>query len=198
MSGAYTSASALVEAIVMDVGRVANRFAHGIAQIAFDDLAIAHQEVMNSYYSGYTPKSYYHYHYVDPNNGKVYDGISHGYRRTGNLRNSFSPVGVIGSGRHSFKAVVTESPAGMSDYIGYASKKYNHTFPASGVFDLVWNQGMRGLPAGNVGSIGPINISASPVGVGISGSPSNAMSEFVVKWGDVRLAEAAAAVAASI
>ena len=200
MGEAYTSGSALVEAIIQDVGRIANRFAQGVAQIAFDDLAVAHQEIMNSYYGGYSPVSYYHYHYKDPKTGKVYDGMSHGYRRKngGGLRNSFKPVAVRPSGRHSFLAIINESSDGMSDYVGYASKKYDHVFPASGVFDLVWNEGVRGLPAGFRGNIGPININASPVGVSISGTPSDAMDEFVNTWGDIRGKVACDVVAGSI
>jgi len=35
---AYTSITALINSIKQDVGRVGNKIAHGVAQVAFEDL----------------------------------------------------------------------------------------------------------------------------------------------------------------
>ena len=56
-------------------------------------------------------------------------------------------------------------------------------FPASKVFDYIWNYGNRGLPPGYIGHIGDVNINTAPVGVWISGTPHEAMSQFVNTWG---------------
>ena len=65
-------------------------------------------------------------------------------------------------------------------------KDYKNTtgriFPASAVFDMIWNEGIRGLPEGYRGHIGDVNISAAPAGIGISGKPSSAMDDFVDRW----------------
>ena len=198
---AYTSITALINSIKQDVGRVGNKIAHGVAQVAFEDLQEAHQAIMDSYYD-YDPVKNYHYHWVDPD-GTVFDGYSHGYNRSGNLENTLQPVGVKSSGRHSFLAHVNVTSAMMHDYPGttrmYRNGAYNGgAFPATGVFDLVWNQGIRGLPAGYVGHAGPININASPVGVGISGYPGDAMKDFVHKWGAVRGGQVADSIAFSV
>lgn len=137
---------------------------------------------MNSFYAGYSPVDVYHYTYTTPE-GMVYSGKSHGYRRTWNLRyGSFEPKGVIPSGKHSFKATVNIGSSGMSDYVNSTG----HSFPASGVFDLMWNQSIRGLPPGNKGYVGAVNISAAPAGVPISGSPDESMTQFVDNWGMIR------------
>ena len=183
---AYTSAAALCASIIQDVGRIANRIAKGVANIAFEDLQIAHGMIMDSYYAGFDPVQNYHYHWEDPD-GTVFDGWSHGYNRTGNLMNSLNPIGVVPSGSHSFRATVGVSSSSMKDYV-WITRKYRNgaSFPASAVLEMVWDEGIRGLPPGHRGYAGPVNINASPVGVSISGKPSDAMEEFVNKWGDTR------------
>ena len=191
---AYTSAAALIAAIKQDVGRTANKIARGVAQIAFEDLKIAHSEIMDSFYGGYTPVSSYDWYYEMPN-GKLYSGTSHGYRRTGNLReNSIIPQGVTSSGTHSFSAKVQIGSANMESYINSTGR----IFPGSGVFDLMWNESIRGLPSGYIGHIEKFTINAAPVGVWISGSPDNAMNEFVNTWGYQRGPQVADMVAFSV
>ena len=147
----------------------------------------AHTEIMNDFYNGYTPVESYAYQYITPD-GKFYAGMSHGYRRTYNLRyKSINPLGVIPSGKHSFKAIVAINSDNMENYTNVTG----HEFPASNVFDLMWNKGVRGLPPGNRGHIGTVSISASPAGVPIGGTPANAMAEFVNAWGSIRGGEVA-------
>ena len=137
----------------------------------------------------------YYYFWEDPDSGRTYSGISHGYRRTGNLReNSLIPQGVSPAGAHSFKATVQVSAANMDGYINSTGA----VFPGSGVFDLMWNQGVRGLPPGYLGHIEEFSINAAPVGVWISGKPAEAMNEFVTTWGNQRGPQVADMVAFSI
>lgn len=189
---AFYSIADLVASIKQDVGRDGNKIARGVAKIAFEDLQQAHAAIMESYYGGYTPvKSYYFYYEKD---GREFEGIAPGYRRTGNLKNSIVPKGVIPSGEHSFKATVEVSPSGMSDY----TNPHGRTFPGSAVFDMIWNQGIRGLPQGYTGHIGEVQINTAPVGVWISGYPGEAMQEFVDTWGYQRGPQVADMVAFSI
>lgn len=190
---AYTNASALIASIKQEVGRDANKIARGVAQIAFSDLQIAHSEIMNYFYSGYTPVKSYQFFYEK--NGRLFNGVAHGYRRTGNLReNSIIPQGVTPSGAHGFKATVQIGSAAMDDYTNSAGR----VFPASGVFDLMWNQGVRGLPPGYIGHIEEFSINAAPVGVWITGKPDEAMREFIENWGFTRGAQVADQIAFSI
>ena len=130
---------------------------------------------MSSYYSGYSPVQYYKYW-----NGHRYK-VARGYQRTGNLKNSLNPIGVTGGG-FTYSAVVNADASNMSDYTNSTGR----TFPGSAVFSMVWDEGIRGLPPGYVGHVGDVSISASPVGVGISGKPGESMEQFVNEWGLVR------------
>ena len=162
---AYSSIGALIADIKQEISEIGNKIARGVAQVASSELRDAHTEIMNSFYSGYTPVGSYTYYYYSPG-GIFYSGRSHGYRRTGNLRNSLVSNGVIGSG-HSFAAKIQIGSSGMSDYINAT----NHSFPGSAVFDMIWNQGIRGLPADYRGHVGDVSINAAPAGIGISGKP---------------------------
>lgn len=164
---------------------MARRMANGVAQVAFFEMQEAHEEIMASFYGGYSPVGSYTYYYVDEN-GKFYSGIAPGYKRTNNLKNSLNPVGVSGGGT-SFQAVIEVGPEGMSDY----TNSTGHTFPGSAVFDMIWDQGIRGLPPGYRGHIGNVSISASPAGIGISGKPGEAMDQFVDQWVVIRAPEVA-------
>lgn len=170
----------IIADIKQDVGRVANKIARGVAQIALQDLREAHSSILDDYYAGYQPvQTYYYSNYIYD---RLWSGISHGYRRTGNLRKSIMPIGVTPVGKHGFAARVQVGSANMDSYINSTGA----IFPASGVFDLIWNQSIRGLPPGYLGYIEKFNINTAPVGVWISGSPEQAMSEFVNTWGKQR------------
>lgn len=170
----------IITDIKQDVGRVANKIARNVAQIALKDLQEAHSSILDDYYAGYTPvTTYYYSNYIY---GKLWQGTSHGYRRTGNLRQSIMPIGVSSVGKHGFAARVQVGSANMDSYINSTG----NIFPASGVFDLIWNQSIRGLPPGNIGYIEEFKINTAPVGVWISGSPNEAMTEFVNTWGKQR------------
>lgn len=183
---AFTNFGALLNDLKKDVDRIGDKIAKGVADVAYEDLQIAHQEIMNSYYAGYTPVDSYYFFYEK--DGRLYQGQAHGYRRTGNLRKSLSPIGVTGAGKHSYTATVEVSSANMGDY----------KIPGSAVFNMIWNQGIRGLPPGNIGHIGDVEISAAPVGVAISGIPVQAMSEFVDTWGYQRGPQVADMIAFSV
>lgn len=190
---AYSSMAALLSSIKQDIGIDASKIARGVAQIAYDDLQIAHSSIMDCYYGEYSPVSSYYFFYEK--DGRLFQGQSHGYRRKDNLRNnSIQPQGVFPSGEHGFSAIVQIGSSGMSNYVNSSGRE----FPASGVFDLVWNEGIRGLPSGYVGHIGEVDINAAPVGVAISGTPNNAMDEFVDTWGYQRGPQVADMVAFSI
>ena len=148
---------------------------------------------MDSFYAGYTPvESYTYYAYKD---GIFYSGRSHGYRRTYNLReNSIIPQGVIPSGKHSFKAQISIGSQNMNDYVNVT----NHVFPASAVFDLIWNQGIRGLPPGNRGYVGEVNISANVADIYMSGTPDEAMNDFMEQWIAERASDVADIIASGI
>lgn len=160
---------------------MSHKICRGIAEVALFDMREAHSEIMNSYYAGYTPVSSYTYYYYSED-GNFYSGRSHGYRRTGNLgKNSIIPFGVVSHG-DTASASIQISPANMDAYINSTGA----IFGPEGVFDLVWNQGVRGLPDGYRGHIGDVNISASPVGIPIAGKPGAAMDDFMEQWLTVR------------
>lgn len=181
------SVAEIINDINKDLDNLANKIAFRVAQVAFNDLKLAHDAIMDSYYGGYTPVRYYDYTARDKN-GVWYTKRTHGYRRTDNLRyNSITNIGVHKSGEHSFSAGVMIGSQAMDSYINSSGR----IFPASGVFDLVWNDANRGLPPGYRGHVEIFNIDAHPVGISISGSPANAMDEFVEKWGIERGAQVA-------
>lgn len=184
---------AIISEIKQDVSRIANKIAKGVAEVAYTDMQEAHRAIMNSFYAGYSPVKSYTYFYFSPDGKGFYYGRSHGYRRTHNLRKSLSPVGVVGGG-HSYSAIIDVGSDGMADY----TNSTGHTFPGSAVFDLIWNQGIRGLPPGWRGHIGNVDIDAAPVGVGISGIPDEAMGQFLEKWWDVRGSGIADSIAFSV
>lgn len=172
-----SSIAAQIAEIKEDVGRIGNKIARGVAQKALEDMTEAHTQIMNSYYAGYSPTDYYTY--VSPKTHLAM--TSHGYERTDNLRNgSFQSLGVTGGG-HTFSASVLIGPISMGSYVN----SMGLSFPGSAVFGLVWDQGIRGLPPGHKGYVGAVEISASANGVPMSGSPNNAMSEFMDQWWDI-------------
>ena len=171
----------IINEIKQDISRIANKIASAVANVAYSDLQEAHRAIMNSFYAGYTPVKSYTYFYFTPDGKGFYYGRTHGYRRTGNLRKSLMPVGVSGK-NHTFYAVVDVGPDKMDDY----TNSTGHTFPGSAVFDLIWNNGIRGLPPGYLGHIGNVEIDAHPFDVNISGIPDEAMQEFIDKWGKIR------------
>lgn len=181
--------------IKQEVGRIANKIARGTAQVAFQELQEAHLEIMNSFYSGYTPVKNYRFSYKDKETGEMKIGYAHGYKRTNNLRDgSLDPIGVIPSGEHSFKATIMVGANGMSDYVNGAGRG----IPGSYVFDLMWNSSIRGFPPGYRGHVGEFSISASPAGLGISGSPDFAMESFTSQWIAVRGPEVSDSIAFSL
>ncbi len=171
----------IIRDIKQDVGRIANKIARTVAEIALFDLEEAHSSIMDDFYNGYTPvNSYTYYNYVW---GRLWMGKARGYRRTGNLRdNSLTPLPVTPSGTNGFKASVFVGSQKMDSYINSTGR----IFPASGVFDLMWNQSIRGLPPNYKGHIEEFEINTAPMGVRISGSPDEAMKEFVNTWGAER------------
>ena len=189
---AYTSLVALINDIKSDVTKIGRKIAKGVAEIAYEDLQEAHSSIMDSYYSGYSPVSSYHYYYYTQD-GKFYSGQSHGYRRTGYLRNTIIPQGVSGAG-NSYSARIQISSANMDGYINSTGR----VFPGDAVFGLIWDEGIRGLPAGYRGHIGDVNISAAPVGVSISGKPNEAMNDFMNGWWSQRGSQVADMIAFSV
>lgn len=181
-----SNASQIISDIKADVVKMAHKICRGIAEVALFDMREAHSEIMSSYYGGYTPvDSYTFYNYGK--DGKFYSGRTHGYRRTGNLRdNSIIPLNVVSHG-DTASASIQVGSANMDSYINSSGA----IFSADKVFDLVWNKGIRGLPPGNRGYVGDVNISASPVGISISGIPNNAMDDFMEQWGIIRFPEVA-------
>ena len=174
----------IISDIKQDVGKIANKIARGVAQVALFELQEAHSEILDDFYGGYTPvKSY---HYITYAHGRLWAGQTHGYRRTGNLRKSINPREIVQVGKHGFIAGVDIGPINMDGYINSTGR----VFPASEVFDYIWNFSNRGLPPGYKGHIGEFSISAAPAGIAISGSPHEAMSQFVEGWG-VRAGEVA-------
>ena len=162
--------------IKQDVGKIANKIASGVAKKALEDMKTAHSNIMDSYYGGYTPRTYYSYE--SPKTGMRI--VTNGYRRTNNLRNnSIVPQGIVKVGEHGFKATVEIGSANMDNY----TNNMGITFPSSGVFDLVWNDGNRGLPPQYRGHVELFSISTSVEGISMSGTPENAMQQFMDQWG---------------
>lgn len=181
----------LIGSIKRDVNNIGRKIAKGVADIAFIDLQEAHAEIMASYYGGYSPVKSYRFWYLK--DGFVYQGIAPGYRRTGNLKKSLSPVGVSGGG-FTYTAAVNIGSDKMGDYTNSSGR----TFPGSAVFDMIWNEGIRGLPPGYRGHVGDVSISAAPVGVAIAGKPGESMEQFVDEWGLIRGPEVADMIAFSV
>ena len=164
-----------LQEIKKDVGKIANKITRGVARKALEDMEMAHSMIMIQYYSGYSPVNTYTY--ISPKSGAKI--TTNGYRRTGNLgANSIIPLGISQVGEHGFKATVQIGSSGMSDYINNMGR----TFPASGVFDLVWNNGNRGLPPGYPGHVELFSINVGFNGISMSGTPDNAMNDFMNQW----------------
>ena len=145
---------------------------------------------MKSYYAGYTPVDHYSFFYLDKETGQRRMGIAHGYRRRkegGMGDNALTIVGVRPKGKHGYRAIIHVSPDDVPDYVNQSGR----VFPSAGVFDLMWNEGTRGLPEGYRGHIGDINVNTDPLGISLVGSLDKAMSTFVQKWGANRLDEVA-------
>ena len=180
--------------IKQDVGRIANKIARGTAQVAFQELQEAHLQIMKSFYS-YDPVKNYTFMYKDKETGQQRIGYAHGYKRTYNLRDgSLDPIGVVPSGKHSFKATIMVGSSGMSDYVNGSG----NTIPGSFVFEQMWDKSIRGLPPGHRGHVGTFEISASPAGLGISGSPNSSMEQFLSQWVVVRGPEVSDKIAFSL
>ena len=181
--------------IKQDVGRIANKIARGTAQVAFQELQEAHLQIMDSFYSGYDPVKNYMFFYTDKETNQRFVGFAHGYKRTNNLRNgSLDPIGVVPSGNHSFKATIMVGSSGMSDYVNGSG----NTIPGSFVFEQMWDKSIRGLPPGYRGHVGTFEISASPAGLGISGSPNSSMEQFLSQWVAIRGPEVSDKIAFSV
>lgn len=186
------SLSGIIGEIKHEVGLMASKISKGVASVAYQEMQDAHAEIMNSFYSWYTPVKYYTYYYYKDNT--FYSGKAHGYKRTENLKKSLKPIGIFPAGKYGFDAVINIGSDGMSDYVNNTG----HTFPASAVFDLIWNQANRGLPPGYRGHIGQVSISAAPAGVSISGSPDEAMNEFIEAWPEIRGPEVSDIIASGV
>ena len=169
---------AIISWIKQQVGRDANKIARGVAAMALQDLQEAHSDIISDFYAGYTPVTSYHYWAIN-RKGQLFRGMDHGYRRTGNIRNSILPQGITGVGTHGFAASIFVGAMNMDGYINSTGA----VFPAEKVFDYIWNYGNRGLPPGYRGHVGEFTISTAPVGIGISGTPHEAMSQFVNSYG---------------
>ena len=179
--GDYMGSSGIykqLQDIKQDVGKIANKIARGVAQKALEDMQAVHSMIMIQYYNGYSPIRTYTY--ISPKTGLEHKAS--GYRRTGNLgANSIIPKGVTQIGEHGFKAAVQIGSSGMSDY----TNNMGRTFPASGVFDLVWNMGNRGLPPDYPGHVELFSVGLNYNGISMSGTPDNAMNEFMNQWWDI-------------
>ena len=175
---------ALINEIKEDVKTMSTRVPRYVAEAAFEDLKEAHESIVNSYYGGYTPVKTYKFLYTYKD-GHKYWGVANGYRRKNNFKNnSIVPIGVTGEGT-SYSATIEIGSSGMSDYTNSSGR----TFPGSAVFDMIWNQGIRGLPAGYLGHVGDVEIDASAAGIGMSGIPATAMNSFMDQWGAVRFGQ---------
>ncbi len=181
----YTNPYELINDIKIDVGKTCNKFAKRVAEIALQDLEDAYKNIMQSYYAGYTSVAYYSFFYHDPETHEQRMGISHGYRRRkegGMGDNALTVMGVSPRGKHGFKATIKVSPDDVPDYENSSGR----IFPSAGVFDLMWNEGNRGLPEGYRGHIGDINVNTNTFGVSLTGSLDKAMNDFVQNWGNER------------
>lgn len=152
--------------IEKDVKDIANSFAEDVSSQAADDLKEAHQKIIDKFYDAY-----------DPNR----------YNRSYNLYNSgiVQNAKKIGEGKYSSGIIVGSF---------YMMDIYN--ISPDNVFDLMWNQGIRGLPKeSSDGSwVNPYwnpeiyqNIFLTSIKVGnnttITGTPNEVMDDFVNKWG---------------
>ena len=169
--------------IKKDLGKTANKLARRVAEIALDDMILAHKEIMRSYYNGYTPVKNYKYFYRDKVTHEARIGYAHGYNRINNLgENSRVPIGIQQKGKHGFNAIFHVSGENMEDYTNSSGR----VFPGEAVFNMVWNEGIRGLPPGYRGHVGDVNIKdVNLFGIDMQSHkhkttyPDDAMIEFV-------------------
>lgn len=155
--------------IRQDVRKILQNTVNDLSNEAQDDLLQAHSSIISDFYYTYDPLTH------EP----------HIYDRTGNLDNSltmlYSAPQKSSRGQYSSRAVAITS---------YNSMDEVYKISASSVFDLMWNQGVRGLPEkGSSGWINDYYMTYSPKNIKyynttISGAtPHDAMVNAIEKWG---------------
>lgn len=111
--------------IKQDVKNIAGEISQKLAKQAENDMIAAHEQIVGQYYGGHNPSTY-HRHKKSPAIKKTL--ISHLTRKS--------------RGENSYYARVKIGSTDMPDHTrkGYSGVNQDN------VFDLVWNQGVRGLP----------------------------------------------------
>lgn len=137
-----------------------------LARKVSEDFKKVCEQLIKDFYSSYTPSS---------------------YNRIENYKNNvnFSPI----KGNRIGGVRVTNN---MSNYHKYNNKETGESKDVNGdfVFDLIWNQGIRGLPAaGPSGWVNPYFMTTYYYNseFGIEGkSPDNVMNQLLDKWVEKR------------
>lgn len=106
--------------IKTDVGKIASKLAHGLAEEAEKDLIKAHDQIIDNYYKAHDPNS---------------------YNRKHNLYNALTSHQISQRHRTIGGQVFTASVV-----VGYEDMNDVYRAPVETIFDLMWNKGVRGLP----------------------------------------------------
>lgn len=142
-----------------DVRQTTNKMTRDLAKEAKKDMEQSAHSIINDYYYSYLKDTHEPKYYV----------------RTHNLYNMFYINHPIEDGiANGHKASLTVASIGMFD---------NYRISPNVVFDLVWNQGHRGLPFQNL--IPTWNPTIDYDGFyDVDNSPHILMSHFINKWGN--------------
>lgn len=104
--------------IKKEVERMAEDFAYDLAHQAEQEMRLAHKQIIDNFYKGHSTTSYH---------------------RRGGLYNSLIPQEVYSIKSKSYNASIVVGSFNMKDH-------YRKGATPDNVFDLMWNQGIRGLP----------------------------------------------------
>lgn len=164
------SIAAQIERIKQDIDNKADKCARQSAQIAAQEITDGQKTVIQNFYGEHGPSW---------------------YKRTGGLNNTGILQPPASCGKNHYQAGVYVGSFGMPSPYGHdASLKWRDKISAETVFDLMWNQGVRGLPPGkNVppGSSMTYSAHGTVGGVAFSGGTGDsAMENALSVWIGVR------------
>ena len=159
--------------IKRESNQMAAALAKEVAEVARRDLARAQEKIIDNYYNAYSPHKY--------------------RRKTGLYRTLLERDKQVHGGNKSYTASIEVGSEDLEDH--YGSKSRPDIGPDN-IFDLVWNDGIRGLPdhGDESGWINPyygdewgsdcrlpLEYEGSNIG---ADTPDNVLTEFKNTWGE--------------
>lgn len=166
-----------LESQIADIKRESNQMAAAlakeVAEVARRDLARAQEKIIDTYYEAYSPRRY--------------------SRKGGLYKTLLERDKTVHGGNKTYVASIEVGSEDMDDH--YGSKSRPDIGPDN-IFDLVWNDGIRGLPdhGDATGWINPyfgpewgsecrLPLEYEGASIGAS-TPDNVLTEFKNTWGE--------------